>query len=198
VSGLWRRSPERSTVTSLGARAARVCALAGLLGSLACSVQRQVHEPREYPPIKLQTGAIELAVADERPAPTDPAQRQLMLPADFEARARQRLLALVAGQGPELVVTLSVAALDEQEIVDARGEMTRVLVRFGVEIRVRGDVVLRRAESQSSSDIPRDEATPEEIQFVLEATAIDAFDRYFADARMLDALNRDLAARARR
>jgi hypothetical protein len=176
----------------------RVVALGVALGAFACSVPRQVHEPREYPAIRLQTSSIEVGVADDRPSPTDPALRQLVLPADFEARARQRLLGLVGGQGPALVVTVTVAALDELEIVDIRGEMTRVLVRFGIEIRAKDDVVLRRAESQSTSDIPRDEATPEEIGVVLDATAIDAFDRYFADAHLLEALNRDLSARAQR
>jgi hypothetical protein len=192
-------SPRAASRSAARARHARGGPLffAVLSCSLACSVPRQVHEPREYPPIKLQTSKIDVSVVDSRPSPTDPALRQLVLPADFEARARQRLLSLVAGQGEELAVTLSVAALDELEIVDARGEMTRVLVRFDVEIRAQGDVVLRRAESQSTSDLPRDEATPEEIQFVLDATAIDAFDRYFADAHLLEALNRDLAARPR-
>jgi hypothetical protein len=179
-------------------RASRAWALAMALGALACSSPLQVHEPRQYPPIKLETSDIALAVADDRPSPADPELRQLVLPADFEGRAQQRLLALVGGQGPALVVTLTVAALDELEIVDMRGEMTRVLVRFGIEIRAKDDVVLRRAESQATSDIPRDEATPEEIQGVLDATAIEAFDRYFADAHLLGALNRDLAARAQR
>jgi len=55
-------------------------------------------------------------------------------------------------------------------------------------------VVLRRATTESRSDLPPDDATPEEVEFVLDATALDAFDRYFADADVLTAINRELAA----
>jgi hypothetical protein len=90
---------------------------------------------------------------------------------------------------------ITVAAADELEIVDARGEMTRVLVRLDVGFKLRSGNVVRRAETQSTSDIPRNEATPEEVAFVLEATAVDAFDRYFADPAVLTSLNGELRAR---
>jgi hypothetical protein len=63
-----------------------------------------------------------------------------------------------------------------------------------LEVKLRGGLVLRRATTESRSDLPPDEATPEEVEFVLEATAIDAFDRYFADADVLAAINRELLA----
>jgi hypothetical protein len=120
---------------------------------------------------------------------------ELRLPSDFEARARARLAPHLSGAGPELSVVVSLAQLEAVEIVDARGEMTRVVCRFELEIRSGSGPVLRRAETQSNADLPRDEATTEELAVVLDATAIDAFDRYFADERTLQALNRDLAAR---
>jgi hypothetical protein len=179
-------------------RAAR--AVLGLCAMLvtACRVPDRVHEPREYPALKIASRSLELRVVDERPANTDPSVRELLLPDDFEARARARLSTQLSGAGPQLRVVVSLAQLEALEIVDARGEMTRVVCRFEVEIGSGDGPVLRRAETQSNADLPRDEATAEEIATVLDATALDAFDRYFADERTLEALNRDLAAQGER
>lgn len=159
-----------------------------------CRVPREVHEPIEYPQFRLQARAAEVHVVDARPRGVLPAVRPLMLPTDFAARASARLTRLLSDQGPALDVALDVAAADELEIVDARGEMTRVLVRLRVEVKVKDGPVLARAESQSSSDLPREEASPEEVAFVLDATALDAFDRYWGNAATLKALDRELAA----
>ena len=166
--------------------------------ALGCRVSQRVHEPREYPAVKIASQSLALSVLDERPANTDPGVRELELPKDFETRARARLEAQLSGAGPELRVVVSLARLEATEIVDARGEMTRVVCRFELAIGTGSGPVLRRADTQSNADLPRDEATPEEIDLVVDATAIDAFDRYFADARTLEALNRDLAAQAAR
>jgi hypothetical protein len=166
--------------------------------ALGCRVPREVHDPREYPEVALHAQSLELAVVDSREGGGDPAQRELSLPASFEARARERLATRISGSGPDVSVNVGVAAVDELEIVDARGEMTRVLVRLSIEIRPRDGVVLRRAETQSNSDIPRDEATREEVAFVLDATAMDAFDRYFTGAGVIEGINRELDAYAQR
>jgi hypothetical protein len=165
--------------------------------ALACRVSRQVHEPHEYPALKLGASALELRLTDVRPTNTDPNLQELRLPDGFEPRARARLEALLSGAGPQLRVVVSVAPLEALEIVDARGEMTRVVCRLELEMSANGEV-LRRAETESHADLPRDEATPEEIAFVLDSTVTDAFDRYFADERTLRALDRDLAAQAAR
>lgn len=175
-------------------RSARVCAL-GALVTIACTVPRQVHEPREYPPIKIESTEIYAVIVDSRESARDPTVRQLSLPQSFEPLVQKRLASLTSGKGSPLGVVITVAKADELEIVDARGEMTRVLVRLDVAFELKGGAVVRRAQMQSTSDIPRYEATPEEVAFVLEATATDAFDRYFADPAVLTSLNRELAAR---
>jgi hypothetical protein len=185
--------------TQLWARRAGSLVLVTALGTcLGCRVPREVHEPREYPPVQLHAQALDLEVVDARAASGDPSQRQLSLSASFEELARSRLASRISGSGPAISIGIGVAAADELEIVDARGEMTRVLVRLSVEIRPKDGVVLRRAETQSTSDIPREEATAEEVAFVLDATAVDAFDRYFADAEVLESINRELDAYAKR
>jgi hypothetical protein len=189
---------------TLGSTAGYRCAFAAaawivaVLFVLGCKVPRRVHEPREYPAIKLESAEIYAVVVDARASAGDPTIRQLALPKDFEPRVSQRLASLASGSGAPLGVIITVAVADEMEIVDARGEMTRVRVRFDLEFKLKDGMVVRRAETESTSDLPRYEATPEEVQFVLDATAMDAFDRYFSDAAVLASLNRELAARSSR
>lgn len=179
-------------------RAASAGAFGALL-ALAChQTPRHVHPVREYPPIKLSSREVNAVVVDSRAPGTDPTLRQLSMPASFDPEVQERLAALAAGVGPPLGVIVTVLAADEEPIVDARGPMTRVRVRLELEVKLRSGLMLRRATTESRSDLPRDEATPEEVAFVLDATAIDAFDRYFADADVLAAINREIAAQSDR
>jgi hypothetical protein len=171
---------------------------AALLACASCSVPREVHEPLHYPAAKIAASALELEVSDARPPPSSASQRELILPSDFEPTARARLLPLVLGQGPRLSVHAAVAHADAIDLVDARGEMTRVSVTLDFEVSVQGGPTLRRAETHSESDLPREEATSEEILFLLHSTALDAFDRYWANPATEAALNKDLAAYQKR
>jgi hypothetical protein len=162
---------------------------------VACGVPpRHIHDPLEYPETKVASSGFELDVVDARPSANLPSVRQLTLPREFEARAEERLATAFAGNGSPLQVRVSVVAIDELELVDARGEMTRVVVRLNIEVKVKDGPVLGRVETQSSSDLPRDEASPEEIALVLDATASNAFDRYWANPATPTQLNRNLAA----
>jgi len=179
-------------------RRAACLGLLGALLALACRVPRQVHPTRQYPDVKLDSREVNAVVVDARPPNNDPTVRQLSLPESFDPTVQARLAALASGVGPPLGVIVTVVAADEEPIVDARGPMTRVRVRLELEMKLRDGLVLRRATTESRSDLPPDEATPEEVAFVLDATAIDAFDRYFADADIINALNRELAAQQAR
>jgi len=170
--------------------------LFGALFALGCRTPRQVHPTREYPEVKLDSREVNGVVVDSRPASSDPTVRQLTIPDGFDPKVQARLASLASGSGPPLGVIVTVVAADEEPIVDARGPMTRIRVRLELEVKLRSGLVLRRANTESRSDLPPDEATPEEVAFVLDATAIDAFDRYFSDADMINALNRELAAQS--
>lgn len=179
----------------------RVVARRGLvLGLLlclaACNVPRRVHDPLSFPEEPIETSSLSLDVPRvvSQPAPESLARA---LPSDFERAARERLLSLpTTGQGPALAVTVTAANVDVTEIVDARGEMTRVSCELSLELRVVDGPVLRRADTGSRSFVPRAEATPEELDFVLEATALNAFERYFADPRTPKRINSDVRAYA--
>ncbi len=165
-----------------------------LLLAACASTPREVHEARAYPETKLAASAMKLEVVDGRPAPVDPLSRQLLLPSDFEAVALGRLTRMLAGQGPALHVTAFVNGGEALDVTDARGELTRVSVALGFEVKVEDGPTLRRAESESRADLQRDEATPAELNLLLRSTALDAFDRYWADPKTTVALNQDLAA----
>jgi hypothetical protein len=173
-------------------------ALAGLLLLACAGVPREVHEPRPYPETKLTASSMALEVVDSRPAPPSATTRQLLLPNDFEALGQQRLNGMLAGQGPSLQVIAYVNDSTATDLEDARGEMTRVLVKLEFEVKVQDGPQLRRARSESSSDLPRDEATPEELALLLRTTSLDAFDRYWADPKTTAALNADVAAYSQR
>jgi hypothetical protein len=157
-------------------------------------VPREAHEPLAYPDTKISASSLLLEVIDARAAPTSASERQLLLPQDFEATAQARLARMPSGQGPTLTVNALVSAADVVDLVDARGEMTRVSVTLDFEVKVQAGPLLRRAQTESHSDLAREEATPEEVNFLLNATALDAFDRYWADPKTSAALNADLAA----
>lgn len=173
-----------------------------VLSSAACSAPRRVQAPIEYPAdAKLECSKLSLDMIDPRlPGAVggEPGARQLAWPPDFEAAARGRLSRIALGQGPSVVIAGRVGVADELELVDARGEITRVSVTLHFDVSLEGGTLVRRAESHSSYDIPRHEATPEEIEIVLSATALDAFDRYWASRTTLASLNRELEAHTKR
>lgn len=180
--------------------ARRLLWVVALTVEAACSAPRRVHDPIQYPEVDLACRSAELSVEDPRlsGAISAPGAKQLMWPQTFEAKARAHLGQLVAGTGPALQITTRVGAADELELVDSRGEVTRVSVTLHFDINVVGGSLVRRAEAHSSYDIPRDEATAEELEVVLDATALDAFDRYWAAPTTITGLNKELEAYARR
>lgn len=171
----------------------RLSVLLAAWALVACTVPRQVHEPPPPPQTRIASQHLELVVPNELYDP--PAgSGELGLPRSFGADVASRLATLVTGQGPALSVVITSASALARELVDSRGEMTRVLVRLELEIRILGGPLLRRGQAESRADLPRNEASYEEIQFLLRSTAANALDRYFALERTPRALNADIAA----
>jgi hypothetical protein len=149
--------------------------------------------------LKVAASALRLEVIDHRPAPVGDRRLVLELPADFQARAQERLDVRRQGEGDALDVRAVVAAAQATEIVDARGEMTRIEVSLDFETRVVDGPLLKRGRGHAQEDIPRAEADDAEVARVLATTALDAVDRYWGSEETLVGLNRELAAyRSRR
>ena len=174
----------------LGAGIALVLGAFALSGCGGASGARTAHDAHEQLPV----AELRLALADSRPPPVGDRLRLLELPADFATRAQARLGRLARGDGERLEVRAIVLAAQATEIVDARGEMTRVEVDLDFETRVAGGPVLKRGRGHAQQDLPRDEADDAEIARVLDATAFDALERYWSSEATLDGLKRELAA----
>ncbi len=176
------RSVAGVRATGLGlARRRWLFASAVLLGSFACRTPRSVHEPLPYAETKVEARQLLVRVDDARTDARSSTGKLLSLPEDFAVKAESRLWEVASGSGDVLEVRVRVDEVDEQEIVDARGEMTRLEVGLTVEVRRQGSpTVLRRYEGYSRADIPRDEATEAELQMLVEPTALNAFDRVWA------------------
>jgi hypothetical protein len=175
----------------LGMGAALVLGALVLAGCGGPSGARSAHDASEH---ELPVAELRLEVADSRPAPVGDRLRLLELPADFATRAQARLSRLARGDGERLEVRAVVLAAQATELVDARGEMTRVEVDLDFETRVAGGPVLKRGRGHAQQDIPRDEANDAEIARVLDATSLDALDRYWSSDETLEGLKRELAA----
>ena len=165
---------------------------------LAACGGRQAQAPALDPALKLQAAAARFAVVDERPAPTIASRDVLVWPAELDAALSAQLNALCAGKGIELVVSARVNAARATELVDSRGEMTRIAVELEFETRAPDGTLFKRGRGYSELDIPRAEASDDEVATQLRHTARDAFDRYWALPSTLAALNRELEAYARR
>ena len=122
----------------------------------------------------------------------------LVWPAELDAELQARLNALCAGEGSELVVSARVRAARATELVDSRGEMTRIAVELEFETRAPDGASFKQGRGYSELDIPRDEASDDEVAKLLRQTARDAFERYWASPATLTSLNRELEAYAHR
>jgi hypothetical protein len=175
----------------LSAGAALALGVLVLWGCGGASSARAAHEASEH---QLPVAELRLELADSRPPPASDRLRLLELPADFATRAQARLSQLARGDGERLEVRAVVLVAQATEIVDARGEMTRVEVDLDFETRVAGGPLLKRGRGHAQQDIPRDEADDAEIAQVLDATALDALERYWGSDETLAGLKRELAA----
>jgi hypothetical protein len=187
-------SGHRSRVSALVLRRLVVGSALALGLLTACGGPPSARGAEQAGQPQLAASALRLTIVDHRPAPVGDQRAILELPADFEASAQERLARLTRADGAVLDVHAVVVSAQAQEIVDARGEMTRIEVSFDFETRIAEGPVLKRGRGQSQQDIPRDEADDAEIGRVLSATALDAFDRYWRSSETLDGLNRELAA----
>lgn len=155
---------------------------------------REVHRPMKYPEIKVRAERFLVKLVDRRFSYLTATGKSLPMPEDFVLRAESRLWEVASGQGPVLEVLVLVAGIEETELVDARGEISRLSVDLNIDVRVVNGESLRRHSVHSQAEIPRREATEQELQFLLRSTALNAFDRFWASQTTASRLNRALAS----
>lgn len=175
-----------------------------VIGNFACA--SDALEPAEYPEIKVNAQDFSLDVKDPRKEleePTlpphsmyknDKASAPRALPAAFQSGAQQRLSKLSTKQGLPLKVNVTVKQADVTFFNDYRGDFTRFDVSLGISVTTDKGVQLVKGTGASWQELPSSEASLKEQQRVFEFTALDAFDRYFADEKTLNKLNMQINA----
>jgi hypothetical protein len=158
-----------------------------------CAGSRYGLEEPSYPGIEVESRVLALRIADPRPVvPTDVAlvrprgSRTLAVavPRQFVPAAVGRLGAVVAGAGPSLEVVAEVERADVVWAPGGRGATVHVAFTFSV-YRGNGEL-LQRGYGQAAAQVSDDALSPE----VVKATALDAFDRYWASEKTLIGINR--------
>ena len=190
--GRWRKKDLPAHAALLGLLSLPILA--------ACASGGPVHEPRTYPEIKIDAAELNLQVLDRRSVQTEipgaPSgmyvgeTRHDALPVDksIHQEARQRLARLSSGKGPRLNVQMSIEDATATYSADARGEWTRINVLLVFEARAEDGTPIQKGQSESSSELPSDQATPSEVKAELRSTVLDAFDRYWAAESTLNRL----------
>jgi hypothetical protein len=189
-------------VSSLRSSVGAVLVAASLMG---CAGSRYGLEEPSYPGIEVESRVLTLRIADPRlgvsseATPVRPrdlrpgasAATPVALPPQFVPAAAQRLGEVVAGEGPTLEV---VAEVDRADVVWSRtsaGTTARVNVAFTFSVYAANGALLQRGSGRAMAQVPGDAVGTD----VVRATALEAFDRYWASEQTLVGLNQAIGAR---
>jgi len=180
-------------------------AAASLMG---CAGTRYGLQAPSGSPAEVDAARMELKVIDTRGAPA--ADRvELGAPARLDTRqshrvpvglttgyklaAAKRLCDLVDGDGPTLEVLVEVKQAEVEWSSTPEGPSAKIHVAIDLTVYDADGDVLQRGEAQSTGTVEAGETTPEELTQAVEATALNAFDHYFAREKTVTALNRALS-----
>ena len=206
-TGMTHRNTSCSSLLNLCKWTAIALATTSLMG---CAGTRYGLEAPSSSPSEIDAAAMELRVIDTRGAPA--ADRiELSPPAHLEVRATrrvpvglttgyklavaQRLRDIVDGDGSTLEVLVEVERAEVEWSATPEGPVAKVRVAVDLTVYDADGGVLQRGKSHAEGRVEAEDATPSELTEAVEATALNAFDRYFAREKMVTALNRALANR---
>lgn len=207
MSGWFDPSRSRLFVQLVrGVRAWPASLALGLCTWAACVGCGGPPAPAEYPDVTLQVSGFRIVVDDTRKEWAKPiTEPQVMtqgeddtypqqLPDGFEARARQHLAKVTGQSGPELTVNMQVRRADVTFYNERyRGDFVRYDVVLGFVVKTPSGAMLTKGSSGHWQELPSEQATSEEMRRVFMATAIGAFDKYFADEGTLSKIETELA-----
>lgn len=155
----------------------------------------------EYPDMKVRSPVLELVIEDPRKAIAQTFDRPgevyrdesvsapQKLPDGFEQKAIERLSRITGDGGLNLKVVTSVERADVTFSNDFRGDMTRYDVKLKFRVTTEEGTVITKGSGQTSQELPNEEATAGEMRRVFLATALNAFDQYFASEDTLEKIN---------
>lgn len=177
----------------------------GLIGLTLLVACGGAPSPAEYPEVTLPASGFEIVVNDPRKEWTQPIlEPQIMtqgeedtyaqqLPEGFESRAREHLSRVTGTSGPQLTVTTEVRRSDVTFYNDKfRGDFVRYDVVLGFVVKTPSGALLTKGSAGTWQELPHEQATSHEMRRVFMATAIGAFDKYFADEETLSKIETEL------
>lgn len=173
----------------------RFALLCSLLLTPACAHNTgSIHSSADYSEFKLDAKSLQLSVGDTRTQDDVPdGQYRLNLPGSFETEASSRIRGMASGQGLDLKLVVKVGRADHANIETQQGERTRVDVALNFELVGPDGTVIKHGTGGAHSEIPVEQASPEEIDKVLRETALSAFDQYWADEDVIERINGNIA-----
>lgn len=174
---------------SFGALEGRRAVLALILLA-GCRVPREVHRQLPYPDAKVRAKRLLVRRQNTQTEFLSETGKSFSVPQKFFVQAESRLWQVAGERGPDLEVLVSVVRVDEVQLVDARGEISRLEVELEITVQPVGGKALTRGTVESNSDIPRGEGTQQELQFLVLSTALNAFDRFWASEQTVGKINR--------
>jgi hypothetical protein len=165
--------------------------------------------PAEYPEVRINAAALQLSIQDPRrkfyDTVTEPSDASEMgterypqrLPRAFEQAAIARLGQITGKAGDALLVEATVSHADVSFTYEPRGRFVRYDVALKFRVTTQSGALLEKGNGAAWRELPEREANEATLAQTFEATALEAFDRYFADAEMLERVNSQLAAHHR-
>lgn len=190
--------PRRAAVAALGWMSLSWMSL----GWMGCSTGPQ---PAKYPDLKLNVISLELTIDDPRKRLYDTVTESSdvtelgeerysqQLPSTFEQAAVQRLAKISSGDGPNLKVIATVRQADVTFRNELRGNFARFDVRLSFKVTTQSGALLDKGRGVAWQELPEREMNAESLAGTYRATALAAFDQYFADEEILRTINSQLA-----
>jgi hypothetical protein len=177
---------------------------------MGCAGSRYGLEAASYSDVRVDARSLDLKVADARGVPAvDRAQVKapqslgagksqtvpVGLPQSFKLAAAERLGEIADGDGPKLQV---VAEIEQAHLVfasRAQGDVAEIDVEITFSVYDQNGDLVQRGTTNSSGQVAADGATPDDFSAAVEATALNALDKYWAREKTVTALNRAIGTR---
>jgi len=176
---------------------------------MGCAGARYGLEAPSAPADQVDAKAIELRVADVRQL--NPVDKRLAapsglkagksvkvpvdLPRGFRMAAAQRLKDIADGDGATVEVVAEVERANVIWAADAEGTTAKVDVTITFSVYDQNGGLMQRGSESATGELDGEDADPAELAAAIEATAINAFDQYWAREKTVVGLNQALGGR---
>jgi hypothetical protein len=176
---------------------------------MGCAGARYGLESPSAPAGQVDAKAMELRVADVRQL--NPADQRIEAPAriksgstvkapvnlpkGFRLAAAERLKDIADGSGSTVEVVAEVEQANVIWSADAEGTTAKVHVTITFSVYDENGGLMQRGTESATGELDGEDAEPTELAAAVEATALNAFDQYWAREKTVVGLNQALGGR---